>query len=77
MKTLEPIDNHKAFCRDLCEGTGWTYGGWFDGNYMFQTGDYLNGFKEMLLWNEDLTKENFLLMVKLGSTRVERNNFKR
>lgn len=63
------IDNHKQICRDLAPA-GWSYIGFIDGFYCFQTGDYSKGFKVMKTLDEDLTKENLALMAKLGVTRV-------
>jgi len=63
------IDNHKQVCRELAPA-GWSYTGFADGYYWFQTGDYSKGFREMKTIEEDLTKENLALMAKLGVSRV-------
>jgi hypothetical protein len=67
MKT--PIINHKEVCRELAP-IGWSYTGFDDGFYCFQTGNYSTGFKEMKCKQEDLTNANLALMVRLNMTRV-------
>lgn len=68
-RTEIPIADHKAICRQMAPA-GWSYGGFDDGYYLFQTGDYRVGFTEMKCLEEDLTPENLALMVKIGVTRV-------
>ena len=67
MKT--PIINHKEVCKALAP-SGWAYTGFDSGFYCFQTGNYPTGFKEMKCKQEDLTKANLALMVRLNMTRV-------
>lgn len=64
-----PIDNHKQICKELAP-KDWTYAGFDNGFYCFQTGNYSTGFKEMKCKLEDLTAANLALMVKLNMTRV-------
>jgi len=64
-----PMEDHKVKCAALAP-RGWVYTGWDGGFYCFQTGDYRNGFFEMLCLEEDLTAENLARMVELGVTRV-------
>ena len=66
--TDAPIKNHKDVCQSLAP-TGWAYGGFVDGFYFFQAGDYKTGFKVMECLEEDLTTENLALMAKHGLTR--------
>jgi pimeloyl-ACP methyl ester carboxylesterase len=50
---------------------GWAYTG-YDGEggfYLFQTGNYADGFREMRALLEDLTPENLARMAELGVTR--------
>lgn len=69
MKQLpEPMKNHKSVCPTLAP-EGWVYGGFDDGYYLFQTGNYQTVFREMRCLEEDLTKENLALMARLGVTR--------
>ena len=65
----EPIMMHKTLC-PLIAPEGWQYGGFDEGRYLFQTGNYRDGFKLMEVFEEDLTKENLALMAKLGVTRA-------
>ena len=65
----EPILLHKTLC-PLIAPEGWQYGGFDEGRYLFQTGNYRDGFKLMEVFEEDLTKENLALMAKLGVTRA-------
>ena len=37
--------------------------------FYFQMGNYATGFKEMICYEEDLTEENLLCMVKYNVTR--------
>lgn len=66
---MRPIENHKKICKVLAPNN-WVYTGFDNGFYCFQTGDYSSGFKEMKCKQEDLTKANLELMVKLNMTRV-------
>lgn len=66
---LWPIPDHKSVCQAMAPA-GWSYGGFDDGFYMFQSGDYRNGFRLMECAPEDLTRENLARMVQLGVTRV-------
>ncbi|GBG14467.1 uncharacterized protein NMK_2066 [Novimethylophilus kurashikiensis] len=68
MNCSSPIADHKSVCRALAPD-GWSYTGFDNGRYLFQTGSYANGFKEMRCLEEDLTRENLNLMVKLNVTR--------
>lgn len=68
-----PIANHKEICRTLAKWIGWDYGGWCDGFYCFQTGNYRDGFIEMKLLECDLTVENMVFMVNNKLTRTEVN----
>lgn len=65
---MTPIENHKSVCQSLVP-EGWQYGGFDDGYYLFQSGTYSTGLRLMECREEDLTKENLALMVKLGVTR--------
>ena len=62
--------NHKEVCRKLAP-EGWKYGGFDNGFYCFQTGNYKEGFSEMLLLEQDLEPKNIALMIKHNLTRVE------
>jgi len=64
----EPIANHKTIYSNMAP-EGWAYTGFDNGHYLFQTGSYQIGFKEMKCIEEDLTPKNLALMVKLGVTR--------
>lgn len=64
----KPIKDHKTICRDLAPD-GYQYGGFDDGFYLFQTGNYREGFKLMECLEEDLTRENLALMVRMDLTR--------
>lgn len=66
---MAPIANHKSVCRNMAP-KGWAYGGFDDGYYLFQSGNYQTGFKEMKCLEEDLTPENLRRMVELNVTRV-------
>ena len=48
---------------------GWTYTGRDGKFYLFQTGNYSVGFKEMQCLAEDLTEKNLALMTKKNLTR--------
>lgn len=67
-KLKEPMRDHKTICRNLAP-EGWQYGGWANGYYCFQTGNYATGFTEMKLLDCDLEPNNIALMVKMGLTR--------
>ena len=67
--SAQPIPNHKEICRKLAP-EGWQYGGWDDGFYCFQKGNYREGFTEMLLLEEDLTPENITFMVENSYSRI-------
>ena len=67
---LKPLQNHKEICRNLAP-IGWEYGGFDSPFYMFQKGNYKDGFTPMLLLEEDLTETNIALMVKHKLTRIE------
>ncbi len=45
------------------------YIGSWDNHYHYQRGNYSSGFYVMSLLDEDMTKENIALMVKLNMTR--------
>jgi hypothetical protein len=64
----EPIANHKTVCQQMAP-EGWTYGGYDEGYYLFQKGDYRTGFVLMELLQEDLTPENIAFMARKGLTR--------
>ena len=64
------IKNHKEVCRKLAP-QGWQYGGLDDEFYCFQSGNYKDGFREMLLIEQDLEPKNIALMIKLNLTRVK------
>jgi len=64
-----PIPNHKTVCPRITP-EGWTYGGFDEGYYLFQRGDYRTGFVLMECLEEDLTAENLALMARLSVTRV-------
>lgn len=64
-----PVPDHKEMCRELAPD-GWHYIGFDEGHYLFQTGNYADGFKVMKCCLEDITAENLALMVRLGVTRV-------
>lgn len=65
-----PILNHQEYCRKLAP-PGWEYVGWVDGFYSFQSGNYKDGFTEMLLLECDLTEDNIAFMVENKFTRIE------
>lgn len=65
----QPILMHKVLC-PLIAPKGWQYGGFDEGRYLFQIGNYRDGFKLMEVFEEDLTAENLALMAKLGVTRA-------
>ena len=67
---MTPIKNHKDICRELAP-TGWQYGGFDNGYYLFQSGSYREGFKPMLLLECDLEPKNIAFMVKNNLTRME------
>lgn len=67
---LQPIDNHKTICRVLAP-EGWSYGGFDNGLYHFQKGNYQTGFTEMNLLAEDLEAKNIAFMIKHHLTRIE------
>jgi len=60
--------DHKEYCPTLAP-QGWQYTGFDSGFYLFQTGDYEKGFKEMRVIDCDLTAKNIALMAKMGVTR--------
>ena len=62
------IKDHKQLCSRIAP-TGWRYGGFDAGFYVFVSGDYSKGFKEMKCLEDDLTAENLNLMVKYNATR--------
>lgn len=68
MELAQPIPNHKQFCPTIAP-PGWTYGGFDEGKYLFQKGDYSKGFVLMEVIDIDLTAENLALMARLGVTR--------
>lgn len=63
------MPDHKAICRKLAPA-GWQYGGWDEGFYCFQTGNYKEGFTEMKLLECDLDPDNIAFMVKHKLTRT-------
>lgn len=65
----QPIPNHKQVCRKLAP-EGWSYGGWDEGFYCFQSGNYQTGFTEMKLLECDLEAKNIAFMVEHKLTRV-------
>ena len=65
-----PRSDHKQFCAGIAP-KGWAYTGFDDGFYCFQSGNYSDGFKEMLCIECDLTPENLALMAKMGVTRCK------
>ncbi|MFA5387555.1 MAG: hypothetical protein WC322_04180 [Candidatus Paceibacterota bacterium] len=42
----DPIMMHKTLC-PLIAPKGWQYGGFDEGRYLFQTGNYRDGFKRL------------------------------
>lgn len=68
MTETEPIANHKILCAQMAP-PGWDYGGFDDGYYLFQKGNYRTGFTLMECLEEDLTRENLALMARLEVTR--------
>ena len=66
--TKSVIDNHKEVCSKLAP-EGWSYTGYLNGFYLFQSGDYKEGFREMKLLEEDLTESNITLMALHGMSR--------
>lgn len=64
-----PIHNHKEICRKLAPD-GWDYGGYDEGYYYFQTGNYKDGFFEMKLIECDLEARNIQYMADNKLTRV-------
>jgi hypothetical protein len=65
--TDTPIATHKVTCKNIAP-PGWVYGGFDDGFYFFQAGNYKTGFKVMDCLEKDLTTENLALMAKHGFT---------
>lgn len=66
---VKPIENHKQVCRALAP-EGWQYGGFDDGFYYFQTGNYQIGFTEMKLLECDLEPRNIAFMIEHKLTRT-------
>ena len=62
------LQNHKQYCAALAP-QGYVYTGFDDGFYVFQTGDYAKGFKELRAIEDDLTLENLAFMAKHNLTR--------
>ena len=50
---------------------GWDFVGFDDPHYVFVSGNYQDGFREMLLLEEDMTPRNIARMVELGMTRTK------
>ena len=67
----KPIKDHKIICPTLAP-KGYVYGGFDDGYYLFQKGNYKAGFLLMECLEEDLTKENLALMAQMGLTRIRK-----
>lgn len=63
-----PVDGHKALCPTIAP-SGWSYGGFDGGYYLFQAGNYRDGFRLMECIEGDLTKDNLELMARMGLTR--------
>lgn len=64
-----PIKDHKRLCQEIAP-PGYQYGGFDEGYYLFQTGNYRDGFRLMECLEEDLTRENLALMARMGLTRA-------
>ena len=64
----QPIKDHKRICGDIAPA-GYHYGGFDAGFYLFQAGNYRDGFTLMECLEEDLTRENLALMARMGLTR--------
>lgn len=64
----KPISNHKTLCRAIAPD-GWQYSGFDDGYYIFKTGNYTDGFREMRALDKDLTVGNLALMAHFRITR--------
>ena len=62
------LKDHKQLCSRIAPA-GWRYGGFDAGFYVFVSGDYSKGFKEMKCLEDDLTAENLYIMVKYNATR--------
>lgn len=62
------LKDHKQICSRIAPN-GWRYGGFDEGYYLFVTGDYSKGFKEMKCLEDDLTADNLKLMAEYGLTR--------
>ena len=62
------LSNHKELCRAIAPAD-YVYTGFDDGFYLFQSGDYTKGFKELRAIDEDLTRENLAFMAKHNLTR--------
>lgn len=62
------LKDHKQVCSRIAP-TGWRYGGFDEGYYLFVTGDYSKGFKEMKCLENDLTADNLKIMAEYGLTR--------
>jgi hypothetical protein len=60
--------DHKQYCPTIAP-TGWRYGGFDDGYYLFITGNHAEGFRELKALNEDLTISNLAFMAKHNLTR--------
>lgn len=65
---MGPIENHKTICRKLSP-PGYIYTGYDNGFYLFQSGNYSTGFKEMKCTEEDLTPDNLAFMAEHNLTR--------
>ena len=68
MTSPAAIEDHKEVCAAMAPA-GWSYGGYDAPHYLFQTGNYRDGFKLIQALEEDLTVENLALMARLGVTR--------
>lgn len=60
----------KQQARDLAP-TGYEYGGFIDGFYMYQSGNYQDGFYAMFCLPEDMTPENLEFMAKHRLSRID------
>ncbi len=63
-----PIGDHKQVCAAMAP-PGYVYGGYDAPHYLFQAGNYRDGFTLIQALEEDLTAENLALMARLGVTR--------
>lgn len=64
----KPIAGHKQVCKDIAP-EGWAYTGYDDGFYLYQKGNYKEGFKEIKVLEIDLDKKNLVFMAKHNLTR--------